>query len=123
LRVRRNLEVIRTGLADVWTTQGRRFVTFEVEDGEEDDRWVQYLDGELNLSWPFEEDLPTALARRAVALPAGAFCGWSAPGENAVIEVGDAKLDDVAVLVEALFDRVLAERKPFRVGAKVLDHA
>jgi hypothetical protein len=117
--MRRDLEVIRKGLAQVWTSQGRKFATFEREGDE--DFWVQYLDGELNVRWPFDEEPATGLARRGVALPAGAFHGWHAPGANAVIEVGDASLDAVALLVESLFARVFSARGSALV-ARVMEH-
>ena len=46
-----NLDTIRSGLAQVWDTQGRSFVTFEVggRTGPDADRWIQYLDGELTV--------------------------------------------------------------------------
>jgi hypothetical protein len=116
-----NLEVIRDGLAEVWETRGRKFVTFEVEvrGGTDADRWIQYLDGELNVRWPLDEEPALALARRGVALPRGAFVGFGVPRENAVIEVGDALLEDVARLVEALFAQVVAGEPGFTLTSRV----
>ena len=120
----RNLDVVRRGLAEVWDTRGRRFVTFEVlrRGGADADRWVQYLDGELNVRWPLDDEPAVALAQRGVALPAGAFVSWHVAGVNAVIAVGDARLDDVARLVVSLFETVVAREDGFRLGARIDDH-
>jgi hypothetical protein len=115
-----NLATIRNGLAEVWTTQGRRFVTFEA-DG--DDAWIQYLDGELNVFWPLGDDPASALASRGVPLPRGAFPGWHVAGQNAVFEVGDATLDDVAQFIDALFVRVLDVPAGAPIAARVESHS
>ena len=126
--VSRNLDVIRHGLAEVWSSQGRRFVTFETAErgAPQDDRWVQYLDGELNVRWPLEEEPAPALARRGVALPAGAFVSWHTAGTavsaNAVFAVGDAQLDDVARFVDALFASVIAAGTDASLSYRVDDH-
>src|SRR6185436_11650367 len=113
----RNLDVIRNGLAEVWETAGRKFVTFEIDGrgGPDAGRWIQYLDGELNVRWPLDESPATELARRGVALPAGAFVGFWTAQESAIVEVGDVLLDDVARLVEALFAKVVAGETRFTV--------
>lgn len=115
------LDVIRSGLAEVWQTQGRSFVTFEAAPGGEgEDAWIQYLDGELNLRWDRDEDPAVALARLGVALPRGAFVGYWTPRANAIIAVGDLLLDDVARLIHELFT-VLAERAA-RIIARIEAH-
>jgi hypothetical protein len=120
-----NLDVIAGALAGVWTSQGRRFATFEVAErpGNASDRWIQYLDGELNVRWDRDEEPAVALPRLAVALPRGAFLGWHQPRQNAVIEVGDVALPEVARLVLDLFEKVVAAGPGFRVAARVEDHA
>ncbi len=119
-----NLDVVRRGLAVVWDTGGRKFVTFEVEGrgGPDAERWIQYLDGELNVRWPLNEDPATALSSRGVALPAGAFVAWHVAGENAAIALGDADLDDVARLVVALFTRIVAPAAGFALSTRIDDH-
>jgi hypothetical protein len=113
------LDLIRRALADVWTTQGRRFATFEARP--DADRWIQYLDGELNVRWPLDEAPALALARLGVALPAGTFAAWHVAGENAVFAVGDARLDEVAALVDRLFAKVVAPDAA-SIEARVEDH-
>jgi len=119
-----NLAVVRRGLAEVWETQGRRFVTFEPADeaGPRADRWIQFLDGELNLRWPRQDDPRRALARLGVELPPGAAVAWHVAGSNAVIATGDAPLEDVARFVVCLFDAVLARHPGERLAARVDDH-
>lgn len=104
------LHPVREALAAVWPTQGRQFVTFEAH--ADDDAWVQYIDGQINLSWPLDEDPRTALPRLGVALPRGSFPGVWTAGRAAILYVGDVLLDDVAALVLALFDRCLASDRP-----------
>jgi hypothetical protein len=120
----RNLDVVRRGLAEVWDTRGRKFVTFEVlgRGGPDADRWIQVLDGELNVRWPLDAEPAVELVRRGVTLPAGAFVAWHVAGVNAVIDVGDARVEDVARLVESLFRRVVADEDAFRLAARVDDH-
>lgn len=117
-------ETIRRGLTEVWTTQGRKFVTFEPAAGRGDvsDRWVQYLDGEVNASWPLDEEPAVVLARRGVTLPAGAFVAWHTAGSNAVFEMCDANLEDVARFIAALFARVLADGAGSALAARIDDH-
>jgi hypothetical protein len=120
----RNFDVVRRGLAEVWESRGRKFVTFEVAGrrGPDADRWVQFLDGELNVRWPLDAEPAVELPRRGVALPPGAFVSWHVAGSNAVIAVGDARIDDVARLVESLFAKVVAEDNGFRLQSRVDDH-
>jgi hypothetical protein len=120
----RNIDVVRRGLAEVWDTRGRKFVTFEVlgRGGPDAERWVQFLDGELNVRWPLDAEPAAELARRGVTLPTGAFVAWHVAGVNAAIDVGDARIDDVARLVESLFEKVVAGEVGFRLGARVDDH-
>jgi hypothetical protein len=118
-----DLETIRRGLTEVWTTQGRKFVTFEpAARGAGGDRWVQYLDGEVNASWPLDEEPAVALARRGVTLPAGAFAAWHTAGSNAVFAMGDASLDDVARFIAGLFVRVLGDGSATPLTGRVDDH-
>lgn len=119
-----DLETIRSGLAAVWETQGRTFVTFEARtrDGTDPDRWVQYLDGEVNARWPLEEEPGPALAKRGVTLPRGAFVAWHAAGENAVFGVGDVLLEDVARFVAELFEKVVAVGSRAGLAARVDRH-
>lgn len=101
------LRVVREALASVWDSQGHRFVTFEAGEGDETP-WVQYIDGVLHLEWTGEEDPAAALPRIGIALPTGAFVASHAPGTSAQIAVGDVLLDDVAGLVLALCEDLLA---------------
>jgi hypothetical protein len=119
-----DLETIRRGLVEVWTTQGRKFVTFEpaTARGGGAERWVQYLDGEVNAAWPLDDEPAVALARCGVALPAGAFVAWHAARSNAVFAMGDAGLDDVARFIAALFARVLADGARTQLAARIDDH-
>ena len=127
-RAQGNLGVITDALTQVWTSQGRRFATFEAaarrdeRRSEGSDRWIQYLDGELNVRWDHDEEPAVLLPRRAVALPRGAFLGWHAPRRNAVIEVGDVALPDVAQFVLALFEKIVADGLAVRIAARVEQH-
>ena len=120
----RNRDTIRRGLADVWNTQGRKFVTFEPEEGSgpQSDRWIQFLDGEVNVRWPLGEDPRTALPRLGVHLPRGAVVRWHVANQNALLDAGDAPLDDVADLIDALFARVVAPDAGSRIVARVDVH-
>src|SRR5262245_15803732 len=115
------LDVIRSGLAEVWSSQGRTFVTFEVaaRSGSDADRWIQYLDGRLNLRWSLDEAPASALAARGVALPKGVFCSSWRPGDTAVLEVGDLLLDETASLVDALFEKLVADDPKYGVVARI----
>ena len=119
-----DLETIRRALAEVWATQGRKFVTFEpaAAPGTGPDRWVQYLDGEVNASWPLDEEPAVALARRGVTLPTGAFVAWHTAGSNAAFAMSDAGLDDVARFIAALFARVLVGGGAAPLAARIDDH-
>jgi hypothetical protein len=120
----RNRDTIRRGLAEVWDTQGRKFATFEPDDesGPQADRWIQYLDGEINVRWPLAEDPSTALAGRAVQLPRTAAVRWFVANENAVIDTGDAPIDDVADLIDSLFARIVATDPGARIVCRVDVH-
>ncbi len=98
-------ERLRSTLAEVWTSGGRRFATFEDEG--DDDVFVQYFDGQLNVAWPLERDPAAELPRRGAALTGGAFVISFAPGETALLAVGDLTLDEVARLIERILERVL----------------
>lgn len=123
--VRRTRDDVRDGLAAVWDSGGRRFVTFEADDGgrPDPDRWIQWLDGEINLRWPRHDDPRTALPRLGVALPAGASVVWHVPGENACLGIWDTRIDDVADLVDALFRRVLGAPPAYRVAVRTETHS
>lgn len=120
----RNRDTIRRGLADVWDTQGRKFVTFEPEEGSgpQSDRWIQFLGGEINVRWPLDEDPRTALPRLGVRLPRGAVVRWHVANQNALLDAGDAPLDDVADLIDALIARIVAPDAGSRVVARVDVH-
>jgi hypothetical protein len=115
------LDVIRGGLSEVWASKGRTFATFEVEgrSGPDADRWIQYVDGRLNVRWPISEAPAGALASRGIAPPAGAFSSFHVPGESAIFEVGDARLDEVASFIDALFANIVAERRDYHVASRV----
>ena len=120
----RNVDIIRGGLAEVWETQGRKFVTFETagRTGDADGPWVQYLDGELNVEWTSDDEPAVLLARRGVTLPAGAFVSWFAAGSNAVFGVGDARIDETARFIDALFVRVLHGESGAPLVARIDSH-
>jgi hypothetical protein len=117
-----DFETIRRGLAQVWTTQGRKFVTFEPASDEAADRWIQFLDGEVNAAWPSDEDPSVSLARCGVTLPAGAVVAWYAVRSNAVFAMGDAGLDEVAGFIAALYARVVGDGARGPLTARVDDH-
>jgi hypothetical protein len=95
---------ITSGLQAVWRTQGRHFVSFECDETAECDVFVQYLDGELNVSWPFDED-PAALLG---VLPRGAFVLSWQPHGAVIVAVGDLLADEVAAFIAHVFRNVLA---------------
>ena len=101
---------LREALAEVWDSGGRRFVT--IEDGHDEDVFVQYIDGQLNVSWPFEADPNTELPRLGAPLPGGVFVISWAPRGTVILAVGDLLLDDVADLVDRILDRVLEAGDP-----------
>lgn len=119
-----DFETIRRGLAEVWDSQGRKFVTFEPRDGAgtDADRWVQYLDGEINARWATDEEPGPALARRRVVIPRGAFLSWYVAGENAVFGVGDVLIDDVARFIADLLREVVAPSATAGIAARVESH-
>jgi hypothetical protein len=96
---------MRQALADVWDSGGRRFVT--IEDVVDDAYFLQYVDGQLNVAWPFESEPELELEDAGVELPDGvSLLSW-APRGTLILAVGDLLLDDVVDLVENLLDRVL----------------
>ena len=111
-------EAITEGLERVWRSQGRQFVSFEADE----DRWVQYLDGELNVSWPGDEDPAGAFDRLGITLPTGAFVESWSPGTNAIVAVGALLLPDVATLIDALATHVLGLGAGESLDCRVLDH-
>jgi hypothetical protein len=107
--MRRARDAIREGLAGVWDSGGRTFVTFElVRHGRADpDRWVQWIDGQVNLAWPRDDDPAEALPRLGVALPPGACLVSHQPGSNVIVNALDVRIDDVAAFLDRWFQRVL----------------
>lgn len=104
---RSELAEIRSTLAAVWAPGSADFASFEVEgrrDGEE--RWVQFLDGQLNVRWPRPDDPRTGLAALGVRLPTGVRVAFHHPGQNCVLLCGDADVDTLASLVLELLERV-----------------
>jgi len=115
------LDVVRRGLADVWDSGGRKFVTFEAtrREGVDPDRWIQYVDGELNVRWPLDDEPALALPRLGVTLPAGAFPSWHVAGANAAIAVGDVRIEEVARLVVSLFEKIVDRDGGHGIAARV----
>ena len=115
------LAEIRSTLAAVWSPGSSDFASFEVEgrrDGAE--RWVQFLDGQLNVCWPRDDDPRNALRTLGVALPTGFRVQFHHPGANCVILCGDADLDRVASVVLALLERVEGLDRGTDLGATVV---
>jgi hypothetical protein len=99
-----HVQQVREALSEVWGSGGRRFATFE--DADDENHFVQYLDGQLNVAWPRERSPEDALRSARVALPGSAFViSWTAFG-TAQIAVGDLLLDDVAALIVRILTRV-----------------
>lgn len=119
--MRRPRDVVREGLARVWDTGGRSFVTFElVRDGRPDaDLWVQWIDGEVNLRWPRDDDPRTAVPRLGVPLPPGAIVGSHTAGGNVIVHALDARIDDMAEFIDRWFQRVLDAGARYDVEARV----
>lgn len=119
--MRRARDTIREGLARVWDSGGREFVTFELSDGgrADPDLWVQWLEGEVNAAWPRDDDPRTGLPRLGVPLPPGAFVASHVPGGNAIVNVLDCRIDDVAEFVDRWFDRVLDAGPRYDVEVRV----
>lgn len=123
--MRRPRDAIREALSRVWDSGGREFVTFELvgpDDRPDGDRWAQWLEGEVNLRWPLDEDPRTALPRLGAPPPPGAYVAFHAPGENVIVNVLDARIDDVADFLDRCFARVLARDVRYRVEARVEAH-
>ena len=123
--MRSTRDAIREGLARVWGSGGREFVTFELADGgrTDPDRWVQWLEGDVNLRWPLDEDPRTALLRLGAAPPPGAVVGFHTPGGNACVHALDARIDDVAEFIDRVFRRVLGAPSRYEVEVRVERHA
>lgn len=128
--MRRARDAIRDGLSRVWDSGGRRFVTFElVRDGRPDAHaWVQWIDGQVNLAWPREDDPADALPRLGVRLPAGASAMSHRPADrdapgNAIVHAFDVRIDDVAEFIDRWFVRVLDAPSHYEVEARVDDWA
>ena len=119
--MRRARDTIREGLARVWDSGGREFVTFELaQDGRPNpDQWVQWLEGEVNATWPRDDDPRSALPRLGVRLPPGAFVASHAPGGNAIVNALDCRIEHVAEFVDQWFDRVLDAGPRYEVEARV----
>ncbi len=98
---------IRAALDRVWDSQGREMASFEVP-GREDDLWIQYVDGQLNLAWPFDRSPDEVLPQRGVRLAGSAFTmSWGA-GASAQIGVGDLRVSEVTDLVRQIVRRALS---------------
>ena len=100
----RHVQQVRAALSEVWSSGGRRFATFE--DADDEECFVQYLDGQLNVAWPWDREPEIVLRSAQVALPGSAFViSWTAFG-TAQLAVGDLLLDDVAALIVRILTRV-----------------
>ena len=119
--MRRPRDTIRDGLAQVWNSGGREFVTFElVRDGRADaDQWVQWLDGVVNLRWPHDDDPRTALPRLGAPPPPSAVVGSHQPGGNAIVHAPDSRIDDVAEFIDRCFQRVLGAGARYEIAVRV----
>ncbi|MCG3134112.1 MAG: hypothetical protein HMLKMBBP_01398 [Planctomycetes bacterium] len=118
-------DAMLAGLREVWPTGGRKFVTFELlgDDGRGDpDVWIQWLDGELNLAWPFDEDPADELPRRGAPPPRGASVSSWQPGSNAILGAWDARDHDVADFCDRVFVRVFGARAGYAVEVRVDAH-
>jgi len=100
-----DVQRLRTAIADVWDSGGRRFVT--VEDADDEDAFVQYIDGQVNVAWPFEDEPEIVLEKVGAQLPGAAFVASYTPGATAILAVGDLLQDEVVTLVARLVERVL----------------
>ena len=99
-----HIHQVRDALSQVWDAGGRRFATFE--DLENEEHFVQYIDGQLNVAWPYDREPGDVLRSARVGLPGSAFVvSWTAFG-TAQFAVGDLRLDDVAVFIIRLLTRV-----------------
>jgi hypothetical protein len=118
--MRRAREAIREGLAGVWDSGGRTFVTFELlRHGEAaPDAWAQWIDGQLNLAWPRDDDPAAALARLGVSLPAGAYVESWQGGSNVIVNALDVRIDDVAAFLDRWFQRVLDAEPKYEVEVR-----
>lgn len=96
---------LRAALAEVWASHGRRFLT--IEDADDDSRFVQYLDGQLNVAWPFDDEPEELLERLGIRLSAASFVLAWTPGGTAILAVGDLLQEDVAALLEEIVDEAL----------------
>ena len=110
-------DAIAKGLAEVWDTGGRRFVTFEIAG--DDDRWVQWIDGELNVRWPFDDDPATGLPRRGVRLPAAAAVRSFVAGGSLILGAWDLRAEDTADLIDGIFRRILADSTRYEVEVRI----
>ena len=117
-------ETIRDGLAQVWDSGGRSFVTFELVRGAgaDPDRWVQWLDGDVNLRWPLDGDPRTELVRLGAPPPTGAIVGFHAPGGNVVVHALDARIDDVAEFIDRCLRRILGGGDAYTVAVRIEAH-
>jgi len=78
------------------------------ESAEDEEVFVQYVDGVLHVDWPHIGDPERVLETAEIELPESVFILLCDPGHSLQIAVGDLELDEVADLVEDLFERLLA---------------
>ncbi len=99
-------EQILEALDTVWRTQGAQFATFE--SAEDEDVFIQYMDGVLHVDWPHIGDPDDVLDEADFSLPESSFVLRCDPGHSLQIAAGDLDVEDVADLVEDLFECLLA---------------
>lgn len=114
------VKTLEGGLARVWAAQGRRFlsVSWDADGGE---RFVQYLDGELNVAWSADEPLERAAERCRAPLPRGVFVLARNPATT-ILAVGDLRQHDLAAWMTDLVRSVLGLERPELPDLEVLEH-
>lgn len=118
-------DAMLAGLREVWSSGGRRFVTFELEgpDGRPDpDLWIQWLDGEINMAWPSDDEPAAELVRRGAPPPRGAAVTSWQPGQNVILGAWDARDEDVADFLDRVFVRIFDARRGYRVQVRIDVH-
>ena len=69
--------------------------------------WIQTLPGNINMTYPFNEDPLVLLRRQGVRLPADSYPIEWAAGEYATFGFGNIPARDHAFLIDQLFVKVL----------------